>query len=190
LVKPLTSLIESRGQFDPKNIARRILKEFEFVTEPQDNAALVAHLIAIRDGVRYAVVVVADRSGDASPKAIANLKNSLDQLNCTKVLGIVFDQSVPSALQSLCSETGGIAVERDDLEQFAKLVDNKYKFEKAKYESRFNGFSLSRSAQAKKKDSIEVDEDDYSDDFEDNFMEKSLRARQGTPESKPRRFRS
>jgi hypothetical protein len=189
-VKPLASLIEARGQFDPRNIAKRILKEFEFTSEGQDNSALIANLVAERDGARYAVVVVADR-GDASPKAIANLKSSLDQLKCQKVIGISFDSSVPQSLQSLCNETGGIAVERDELEQLAKLIDNKAKFPKEKFEERFNQFPLSRAAQARKAQSGEspaspADVDGLADD---DFFERSFKARQGTPDAKPRKFR-
>lgn len=190
-VKPLVQLIDARGQFEPRNIAKRILKECDFTFENQDNTALIAHLIAERDGERYAVVVVADR-GDASPKAISNLKNSLDQLKCKKVLGISFDSSVPSALQSLCNETGGIAVERDDLEQFAKLIDNRKEFSKENFQSRFDNFSLSRAYQSKKtgaKDDSDIEDEIDSDFDNDDFMEKAFRMRQGNPDLRPKKFR-
>ena len=189
-VKPLGQLLEARGQFEPKNIAKRILREVDFKFEEQNNEALIANLIAERDGVRYAVALVADRE-DASPKAIANLESSLEQLGCSRVLAICFESSIPSALQSLCTKTNGMAVEKDELKQFAKVVDNKDKFKDEKYKERFDQFSLTRAFQSKKNAPKEdIDEDLLDDDDEtDDFMERAFKKRQGEPDPSPRKFR-
>lgn len=188
-VKPLNQLLEARGQFEPKNIAKRILKEVDFEFEDQDNEALIANLIAERDGVRYAVVVVADRE-DASSRAIQSLESSMEQLGCTRVLGICFDSSVPTALLNLCNKTGGMAVEKDELKQFAKVIDNKIKFEGPQYQQRFNQFSLTRAFQEKKNPQINNDDLSLDDDLDDeSFMDLALKRRQGEPDSSPRKFR-
>jgi hypothetical protein len=183
-VKPLSALLEAKSQFEPRNIAKRILREFEFTFEEQGNDALIANLIAERDGERYAVVVVADRD-DASPKAISYLKAALTQLRCTKVLGICLENA--SALQSVCNETSGLIIEKEDLKQFAKLRDNRHKFSDADYSAQFNQFSLSRSFQNKKDPSkIETDDDD---DIDDDFMKAAVRRRQGEPEPFSKKIR-
>jgi DNA segregation ATPase FtsK/SpoIIIE-like protein len=189
-VKPLTQLLDAKGQFEPKNIAKRILKEVDFTFEEQGNEALIANLIAERDGIRYAVVVSNDRD-DASPKAILNLESSLEQLNCTRVMGICLE-SVGTSLSALCAKTGGMLVEKDELKQFAKVVDNRAKFAPEKYKERFDQFSLTRAFQ-NKKHSTKGDSDPVSemgDDEEDeDFMQAVIRRRLGEPESNPKKFR-
>lgn len=169
-VKPLSQLLEAKGQFDPKDIARRILKEVEFETENQSNEALVANLIAERDQKRYAVVVVSERE-DASPKAMANLKISLEQLGCTSVIGICLDFSTPEALRSIVRETSGLITDKEELKHFAKLLENKDKFDPEKFKERFLSFSLSRGA------GKEESEEEDQEESDENFIEAIRRRR-------------
>jgi len=142
-VKPLVSLLNSKDQFNPVHIARRFLTEFDFQSEEQHNSALVADLIAERDGRRFAVVV----KDDLSDKSVAILERSLDLLNCQGVIAIpVQGFRVNSELQELCRKTRGTVVESDDLEMISKLIDNKDRFEPSIYAEKFADTALSRKA--------------------------------------------
>lgn len=174
-VKPLSALLESRSQFEPRDIAKRILKEVGFEFENQNNEALIANLIAERDEKRYAVVVVAERE-EASSKAMANLRLSLNQLNCESVIGISLEYSMPEPLRALIKETQGLAVDKEELKHFAKLLENKDRFDEEKFKERFDDFPLSRKAVDSAENLDESDSED-EDTEEESFIEAIRRRR-------------
>jgi len=195
-VKPLVSLLEARSQFDIRLVARRFLSENGFECELQNNPALIAQLIATRDGDRFAVIITSDRD-IVSSKMIANLKGSLEKLKCRKVLALAFDRGIDGGLASLCSVTGGAAADREDLEQFSKLKDHKEKFSDEEFLLKIAQFPLSREAMEKKK-AVEVsskgedDEDVVEDEMEREFLNKSekfMKRRLGTPDPNPTKYR-
>lgn len=143
--KPLKLVFSNINQFDEKVFVNRFLGIFGFTTSYQNNPALIAKLIAERDGVRYAVVVVSDNN-EFSSKSGQVLGEVMEMLKCEHVIGICLGGRT-NALEQLCGSSGNIFMDEDEMSVACDLIDNEKKFEtEAQFSERFNSIPLSRES--------------------------------------------
>lgn len=146
-VKPVSFAVSNFHQFDPKDVAKRILSIFDFKCSPQTNPSLVADLIAEKDGETYAVVLHKREQGfgrDDDRKNEDALKDSLPVLGIQKVISMSFGSEDP--MKDLISETGGYSVGQEELKRIGEVVDGKSSFDdQDQFQSLFDKLVLAKA---------------------------------------------
>lgn len=145
LVKPISFSVSNFSQFDIRDVAKRILSIFDIKCYPQPNQALVADLIAEKDGEKYAVVLHKSESRgygrDEDKKSEDALKDSLPALGVKKIISMSFGSDDP--MRPLVEELGGYSIGSDELKRIGEVVDSKDSFaDEAQYLSMFGKLAL------------------------------------------------
>lgn len=177
-VEPIKSLLDNLNQYKVEDVSSRILESFGFTTAPQSNSAYVAHMIAERNNTSYGVYIV-QTPDQSSAKAIDALKKGLKFLNCNSVCVMNYGKSMPPSLDSLVKELGGFAIDLEDMNRIAQVLDNKDKLDQEKYELLYGELALVPKKEIKIKGSEEVEWKDQKaaelpakkENFDDLFAE-------------------
>lgn len=160
-VYPYKSVIENVGQYRFEKVVSKFLKAFDFKVTKQPNEALIAQMIAERDGEKYAVLTISGRSS-GTDKMAKSLKDCLSLLGTQKVM-IFGTDSLSSSLSSLFGKDS-IVLDSDDLKQIAKVLDNRSTLEaNNQYEELYNKMPLAKKIKEEKRPDIDVDHDEVDD---------------------------
>lgn len=194
-VKTLKSLIENYQSFKVEDIITRILEAFDFKVTPQTNTALPVNLIAQRDDLKYAVLITAGR-GSVSEKGISSFKEGAKILECNRMIAISMDGPISSSVNTAVNSLKGYALDNEDLQQIARVLDNKTSLEReGKFEVLYEKIPLIKrevkeEAKEEREDEIENDEekesnssDSYSDD---DLLSAFSKAAEKSPEPAPK----
>ena len=154
-VEPIKSLLDNLNQYKVEDVSSRILESFDFETAPQTNTAYVASMLAQKNNKTYGVYIV-QTPDQSSPKAIDALKKGLNFLNCESVIIVNYGKSMPPSLDAFVKDFGGYAVDLEDMNRIAQVLDNKDKLDEEKYQLLYGELALVPKKEVLKKGAEEV----------------------------------